>query len=294
MVFLEPFVQTTHTIEELAQDIRNQQVSYSPILVRLLISGINAVDELLAKLMQQQAFEAQVLAKVESLFTHVRSVDPGRQLEEAMRAEQAINDGHFSLNLVAVSQFEGEAFSIFDATDMEFFHYLSECQHVVDDLHETRMKVLLDLTQSLNLMLPEPEDQDQLLAAVYVYEFFRVVKGKDADQTRRRVFSAGSMLARIPGWTRASELVFQSNEKFDGSGFPRQLAGDAIAAGAKIIALADHFITQALEHQELGYKKSLFQAVKSINQLADIDYSQDLINVFNQIIKRDYLTKLQW
>ncbi|WMS88698.1 HD domain-containing phosphohydrolase [Pleionea litopenaei] len=294
MVFLEPFVSTTHLIEELVQDIRSQNVEYAVAFGRLLIAGINAVDDSLAVLMDDGILESEKLQQIEALFAHVRQHEYPRQLEEALRAEQAINDRHFSLNLVAVSQFEGEAFSIFDATDMEFFHYLSECQHAVDELHETRMKVITHLSKAINQLLAEPEDDDQLLAAIYTYEFFAVVKGGDSDQTRRRVFSAGSLLARMPGWGRASELVFQSNEKVDGNGFPRRLRGEQVLDGAKILSLVDQFITLALESQEQGYKKSLFFAVKSINQLAEIEYSQSLINAFNQVIKRDYLSQLKW
>jgi hypothetical protein len=294
MVFLEPYVQCTHVIEEMVQDIRNGIYAYQPAYGRLFIAVINAVDEQLAMTMSQNEIDVNTLSKIEEMIIRIRQADDQRRVEEAMRGELAIQDGHYSLDLVAVSQFEGEAFSIFNATDMEFFHYLSECQQVVDPLHQTRMKVQIDLARALNQSLPQPEDDDQLLAAIYTYEFFRVVEGNDIDQTRRRVFSAGSMLARIPGWTRASELVFQSNEKTDGSGFPRGLKGDAIYDAAKILHLIDSFISIALEHREQGYKKSLFIAVKSINQLADIEYPQHLINQFNQIIKADYLTQTFW
>jgi hypothetical protein len=294
MVFLEPYVQCTHIIEEMVQDIRNGVYAYQPAYGRLFIALINAVDEQLAITMAQNEINMETLQQIEAMVNRIRSADDSRRVEEAMRGELALLDGHYSLDLVAVSQFEGEAFSIFDATDMEFFHYLSECQRAVDPLHQTRMQVQIELARALNQNLLQPEDDQQLLAAIYTYEFFRVVKGNDVDQIRRRVFSAGSMLARIPGWSRASELVFQSNEKTDGSGFPRGLKGDAIYDAAKILHLVDSFISTALEHRDQGYKKSLFIAVKSINQLADIEYPQHLINQFNQIIKSHYLSQSLW
>ncbi len=294
MVFLEPFVQCTHVVEEMVQDIRNGAYAYQPAYGRLFIATINAVDELLAVTMTQNQIDADTLVLIEALITRVRSADDERRVEEAMRGELAIQDGHYSLDLVAVSQLEGEAFSIFSATDMEFFHYLSECQQVVDPFHQVRMKVQIGLAKALNQTMSEPEDDDQLIAALYTYEFFRVVKGNDIDQIRRRVFSAGSMLSRIPGWSKASELVFQTNEKTDGSGFPRGLKGVAIYDAAKILHLVDAFISTALEHKDEGYKKSLFIAVRSINQLADIEYPQHLINQFNHIIKSEYLNQSLW
>lgn len=294
MVFLPPFVEATHVIEELVQDVRNGKYPYHPAYGKLLITAINAIDELLGITMQNSTIDTDSLAKLERLMLMVKESDGESRVEQAMRGELAILDKHYSLDLVAVSQFEGEAFSIFDATDMEFFHYLSECQRAIDPLHKLRMKIQVNLLLSLNSRLHHPEEEEQILAALYTYEFFRIVEGSGVDRTRRRVFSAGSLLARVSGWSRASEIVFQTNEKWSGEGFPRGLQGNQIIEAAKALSLADEFASNALQHQTEGYKKSLFIAVKLINQKADIEYPQELINHFNQVIKQDFLTQKQW
>lgn len=49
------------------------------------------------------------------------------------------------------------------------------------------------------------------------------------------------MLQSIPYLGRASEIVRQHHERFDGAGYPRGLAKDGIALGARIFAVADTF-----------------------------------------------------
>ncbi len=294
MVFLEPYVQATHKLEEMVEDVRNDVYPFDPAFGKLFITCVNAIDEMLKQTMTQNRIDSESLTKLERLLDSVRNSEEEQRVEEALRGELAILDGHYSLNMIAVSRIEREAFSIFDATDMEFFHYMSECQRTIDPLHGLRMQVQIALAKQLNQTLSEPEDEDQLLAALYCFEFFRIVKGSDHAQNRRHVISAGNMLARIPGWNRASELVFQSYEKTNGTGFPRGLSGEKVTDAAKIIHLVDRFITRALENREQGYKKSLFMSVKAINEMADIEYPQVLINAFNQIIKSSYLNQTHW
>ncbi len=294
MVFLQPYVDATHLIEEMVQDVRNQAYDYQSCYGRLFITAINAIAEKLADTMSHNEIDGDYLERISRLIAMVRESAPDRRVDDAKRAELAIHDGHLSLNLVAVSHLEDETFSIFNATDMEFFKYLSDCQLAVDPDHQIKMKVLRKLVGLLNSHLAKPEDEEQLLAACYVFEFCRIIRGNDQDQIRRRVFSAGSMLSRIPGWQRAAELVFQSYEELDGGGFPRGLTEAQIEPAAKILHLADYFISFALQNKSKGYKQSLFLAVKAANQLAGKEYPPKLIASFNQIIKTDFLCHIYW
>lgn len=46
---------------------------------------------------------------------------------------------------------------------------------------------------------------------------------------------------RFPAIWNISEIVHQHHERYDGSGYPNGLVGDAIALGARIVAVADTF-----------------------------------------------------
>ncbi len=49
------------------------------------------------------------------------------------------------------------------------------------------------------------------------------------------------MLAGLPGLELEAEVVYCHHERFDGTGYPRKLAGDAIPLNARIFAVADAF-----------------------------------------------------
>ncbi|GAB4371169.1 MAG: hypothetical protein Kow00128_18860 [Deltaproteobacteria bacterium] len=56
---------------------------------------------------------------------------------------------------------------------------------------------------------------------------------------RRHPEIGRSMLRKIPFLREASEIVYCHHERFDGSGYPRGLAGEAIPLGARIFAAVD-------------------------------------------------------
>ncbi len=47
------------------------------------------------------------------------------------------------------------------------------------------------------------------------------------------------MLKKIPFLTEASEIVYSHQERYDGTGYPRQLKGNEIPLGARIFSIAD-------------------------------------------------------
>jgi response regulator RpfG family c-di-GMP phosphodiesterase len=61
----------------------------------------------------------------------------------------------------------------------------------------------------------------------------------DWDEMRRHPQTGYTILQSIPFLQRAAELVLCHQERWDGTGYPRRLAGDAIPLGARIFAIAD-------------------------------------------------------
>ncbi len=61
------------------------------------------------------------------------------------------------------------------------------------------------------------------------------------EEMRRHPQTGYTILQSIPFLQRAAEIVLSHQEKFDGTGYPRQLAGEAIPLGARIFAIADTF-----------------------------------------------------
>src|SRR5215467_4312719 len=56
---------------------------------------------------------------------------------------------------------------------------------------------------------------------------------------REHCFRGYQMLKKIPFLAEASEIVYAHQERFDGTGYPRQLRGSEIPLGARIFSIAD-------------------------------------------------------
>jgi putative nucleotidyltransferase with HDIG domain len=61
-------------------------------------------------------------------------------------------------------------------------------------------------------------------------------------EIRRHPVAAARMLATIPRLAEVRRALLHHHERWDGTGYPERLAGDAIPIGARILAVADSFI----------------------------------------------------
>jgi HD-GYP domain-containing protein (c-di-GMP phosphodiesterase class II) len=60
-------------------------------------------------------------------------------------------------------------------------------------------------------------------------------------QVRQHPVNGAAILDRFAGYRECSHLVRHHHERWDGSGYPAGLTGDAIPLGARILAVADAF-----------------------------------------------------
>ena len=67
----------------------------------------------------------------------------------------------------------------------------------------------------------------------------RSLSEEERATLRRYPLHGQAMLKNVPFLAAANEIAVASHERYDGSGFPRGLKGEAIPIGARIIAVAD-------------------------------------------------------
>lgn len=74
---------------------------------------------------------------------------------------------------------------------------------------------------------------------------FKRARLDDAEMCVMRTycFLGHERLRKVPSLAPAAEIVYAHREKFDGSGHPRRLRGEAIPLGARIVAVACAFDT---------------------------------------------------
>ena len=88
-----------------------------------------------------------------------------------------------------------------------------------------------------------------------------------------------AILKNVPGMREAAEIVLSHEERFDGSGYPRGLAGTAIPFGARLFSVID---TLDAMTSDRPYRRGMpFDAAKDeITRLAGIQFDPVAIEAF--------------
>ena len=87
------------------------------------------------------------------------------------------------------------------------------------------------------------------------------------------------MLRKIPFLHEAAEIVYSHQERFDGTGYPRNLKGDQIPLGARIFAVADAFdaITSDRPYRAA---QSISSARREIEKYSGSQFDPEIVKVF--------------
>ncbi len=84
----------------------------------------------------------------------------------------------------------------------------------------------------------------------------------------------------IPSLEAAAEIVYSHQERFDGKGYPRGLAGHDICTGARIFSIIDTF--DALRSDRCYRpKQSMEFTLKEINDCSGTQFDPEIVKVFN-------------
>ncbi len=181
--------------------------------------------------------------------------------------------------------------------DLQFFRSLAMQFESRSPLFKGRTMRILRLAQETNKMAGNPVSPVQLEAAVYLHDvgmmllpepnWLKVGKMSDADKQmlRNHPGYAAGLLARMPGWREAAEIVAQHHEMPNGEGYPGGLVAVDICAGAKILAIVDAFEAVMLKHIHRGKNRSVLRAIAEINA-CDTQFAPEWINPFNQVIRK--------
>jgi cyclic di-GMP phosphodiesterase len=91
-----------------------------------------------------------------------------------------------------------------------------------------------------------------------------------------------SLVNRIAFLTPAADIVLCHQERFDGSGYPRGLAGDQIPMGARIFAVADA-LDAMTSHRPYRPAVALDEARKEIENQAGKQFDPEVVRAFLRI-----------
>ena len=106
---------------------------------------------------------------------------------------------------------------------------------------------------------------------------------EEMEVVRQHPAIGASMLVTIGGMTDASIIVKSAKERYDGSGYPGALAGDAIPLGGRIVALADAF--DAMTRAQI-YRNAIpsFEALQEIMRCSNSQFDPAVVSALLEVL----------
>lgn len=153
-----------------------------------------------------------------------------------------------------------------------------------------------ELARAIGQELHLPEDKLELLAHVGRLHDVGKIGIRDAVLKKPGIFTPGEygemqmhvvlgaeIVERISLLGEGTKWVLHHHERFDGSGFPAGLRGEAIPLGARIIAVADAY--DALT-SDRPYKKALGreEAMAELRRCAGTQFDPELVEVLAKLV----------
>lgn len=218
---------------------------------------------------------------------------------ELYRAKSVLKQNNLDLN-VKIVQTEKRFLSELEQTQKEIIYLLTEMMEATSDETGKHIKRVADISKLLATLHGSLSESDidevyyasplhdigkitipnDILhkAGKYTEEEFRIMKEHTTNahhflqKSKRRLVKAGDIIA------------YQHHEKWDGTGYPRGLAGEAIHIYGRIVAIAD--VLDALTHRRI-YKDSwnFKDAAAYIIERKGRQFDPYLIELFEQNIE---------
>ncbi len=96
---------------------------------------------------------------------------------------------------------------------------------------------------------------------------------------KEHAYHGYQIVKKIPFLAEAAEIVYSHQERFDGSGYPRELRGEQIPLGARIFSVADTL--DAITSDRIYRPKQTLEAAKvEINKWSGRQFDPEVVKVF--------------
>jgi len=303
-----------HAIEEIAVALRQSEIEYTPILGELILLSLDKTKEVSEDLFNNREVDLNLLNRVEEALLTVSKV----------RGLQLTNKAAQTISLIASNTIQSGGLDIYALNSitstgnneklppdtsipkdkikcLDYFKQISCLLELKLPYWQGRVERTLPLMLQLNKQLGNPEDVTQLTAAVYLHDigfafldesfWNNQTKFNTAqlEQMQQHPVLAAKLLEIIPGWEDAKAIVLQHHERWDGTGYPNQLTGDKIRAGAQLMAVVDAFESMTHSRPDRQYKRSILRAMTEINNCSGSQFAPHITSLFNVVV-RDTLT----
>ncbi len=292
-------VLVAHPIETLLARLRGGEIGFSELMSEVILLAMDRLELAVEALSSGKSFANLKMIELVGGLDGM-SQAPAAELEErSVRLIESVTGFrpvHASPQVRSAPVHAARGVDA-AAADLKFFRSLSNQFEARSPLFKGRGGRLLRLALDTNTAAGKPVDPMQLEAAVYMHDvgmmflpesvWLKIGQMSDEDKEMLRTHPAyaAGLLERIDHWKAAAEMVAQHHEMPDGAGYPAGLKGDAICAGAKILAIVDAFEAVTLKHSHRGQSRSLLRAIAEVNA-CDNQFAPEWIGHFNAVVRR--------
>lgn len=291
-------VMICHPMESLLSRCRDGEIAFSNLLAEVILLALDRLELAVEAMSHGRDVNHLNLPQLVGGMEAIASASAG---ELAARASTTIESVTGFRPLHTGAEIQSAAAPVPPKTDraadLWFFSALALQLESRSPLFAGRTGRILRLAEETNAAAGHPVDAEQLAAAVYMHDvgmmfapesvWLKVGKlsSEDKQLLNEHPHWGAELLARMPGWTAATDMVRQHHEMPDGRGYPLGLKGDAICAGAKILAIVDAFEAVTLKHSDRGQSRSLVRAIAEVNA-CDNQFDSEWIGPFNNVIRK--------
>ncbi len=281
-----------HQLENLLDGVRRGDRVFSQLLSDLVFLNLEAVEGLLARLFDEEDVEVELLVYRKAL----GALDPAADHDGAVLQAIRVFDPAY--------EYEQEADVASSLTDdMQMFENLASVmeQRLVGKQDSTRR--ILSMSLAMNELAGHVVDSRQLRAAVLMHDVGMAFlplgllnKSGQYDEDEWQTVSghplvAAGLLENLAQWQEAREIVLQHHERVDGKGYPFQLPGERICAGAKLLAIADTFESMSHQRADREHRRTVIRIVAEVNACKGEQFDPYWVEIFNQHIRQTHLTR---
>lgn len=293
-------VAIAHPIETMMSRFRDGEIPFSDLLAEIVLLAVDRLELATDALLNGRSLEnLRLLALVQGLqgLAEVDAEEVDVQCADLIEAVTGFPSviGDISSRAPRVGTPRSDQKNA--TADLHFFRSLAQQFESRSPLFKGRTMRILRLALETNKAGGNLVDPVQLEAAVYLHDigmmflpeaiWLKVGKMTSEDKVvlRNHPSLAGGLLQRIPGWEAAAEMVLQHHEMPDGGGYPNELKGTEISAGAKILSIVDAFEAVMFKHIHRGKNRSVLRAIAEINA-CDNQFAPEWIAPFNTVIRK--------
>ena len=309
MCQLDELTQFAHALEDVVSAMRAGTLVFSKLMSEVILMTLDEIKEVSEDIFDGRALNLERIHNIEAILHQIESATQDEIRDYASALALLITGHDMDTDMIADDNVTASSIGI--ETEKCFTPSTAGAPVNSDALQDTlnyfchlaslmknRIQRTLAVSQAINHDIGILVDPQQLEAAIYMHDVafaflsdsLLLADTKFSDEELQQIHThprlGADMLRLIPGWGEAAQIVWQHHEWWDGNGYPRALQGEDICTGAQILAIVDAFEAMTHPRPDRQYKRSVLRAVTEINNRSGTQFSPELTQVFNNIIRK--------